>query len=118
MYQLTISVNLFVAPLPSPSNVTVSQVNNSHLTFTWNSVSPDCQAVHYEINATNCGLYPNTTSCGITCPNSTETNSVSCNIDINALAKGLPGTCAIIIQPVVCGNISGNLSIFNVSGIL
>jgi hypothetical protein len=100
-------------PWPSPNNITLSQINSSRLTFTWNSVSPNCQAVHYEIIATNCGQCPNTTSCGVTCPVSTETNSVSCDIDTLAT---LQEPCAIMIQPVICGNISGNSFIFNVSG--
>ena len=85
--------------------------------FTWNSVSPDCQAVHYEINTINCGQCPNATSChiGVMCPISTNTNSVSCGINFDALAT-LPVTCAIIIQPVICGNVSGNSSILNVNG--
>ena len=104
------------APLPGspPSNVTLFQINSSHLTFAWNPVSPDCQAVHYEINVTNCGQCPNITSCGIiiTCPISTDTNSVSCSI--NAILTALPKTCTIILQPVVCGSVYGNSSTFNV----
>ena len=101
-------------PWPPPSNVILSQINSAHLTFTWNPVAPNCQAVHYEINVINCGQCPNTTSCGIiiTCPISTDTNSVSCSI--NAMLNALPETCAIILQPVVCGSVYGNSSIFNV----
>ena len=104
---------LFTAALPPPSNIMLSKINSSHLTFTWNSVSPDCQAVHYLINATDCGQCPRTTSCAITCPTSTDTNSVLCDIDINTLTTGLLSleTCAVIIQPVVCGNVAGNSSI-------
>ena len=97
----------------------LSQINSSHLTFTWNdSVFSDYQAVyHYKINETNCGKYQNdSTSIGvISCPTSTDINSVSCVIDINTLAT-IPDTCAIIIQPVVCGNISGNQSVFLLNG--
>ena len=104
------------APLPPPNNVTLSMVNSSHLTFTWNSVSPNCQAVHYKINATNCGQCPSSTSCSVTCPIYTDTNSVSCGIsNINMLAT-LPETCAVIFQPVVCDNVSGNQSSFTVNG--
>ena len=123
-----IKLNFITAPFPwsPPSNVMLSQINSSHLTFSWNSVSADCQAVHYQINTTNCGQCPNfnITSCAITCsPMATstdlDTNSVSCAVNNNImLATGLLETCAIMIQPVVCGNVSGNSSIllFNVSG--
>ena len=105
------------APLPSPTDVTLSLINSSHLKFTWNSVSPNCQALHYKINITNCGQCSNATSCGITCPTSTDTYSVSCGIKMLAT---LLETCTvtIIILPVVCGNISGTpLAIkFSVNG--
>ena len=73
--------------------------------------------MHYKINTTNCGQCPNIASChsGVTCPISTNTNSVLCGIDFDMLAT-LPVTCAIIIQSVVCGNVSGNSSMFNVNG--
>jgi hypothetical protein len=115
----TYDIIKIIAPLPSPSNVTLSQINSSRLTFTWNSVSPDCQAVHYEITVTNCGQCPNTTSCGVICPISADTNSVSCIINENILSAtdlDLLETCVIMIQPVVCGIIiSGDSFIFNVS---
>ena len=60
--------------------------------------------MHYKINITNCGQCSNATSCGITCPTSTDTYSVSCGIEMLAT---LPETCTIIILPVICGNMSG-----------
>ena len=60
--------------------------------------------MHYKINATDCGQ----------CPNSTDTNSVLCGIDILTTLPETYYACAIIIQPVVCGNVSGNSSVFNV----
>ena len=82
------------APLPPPSNVMLSQINSSHITFTWNLVSPDCQALHYRINATNCGQ----------CPNTANTNSVTCAIPTSI---GFDQTCVLTVKAVVCGNASG-----------
>ena len=83
-----------IAPLPPPSNVTLSLVNSSHLTFTWNSVSLNCQALHYKINTTNCGQ----------CPSSTDTNSIACNIPNSITTEQ---TCVLTVEAVVCGNVSG-----------
>ena len=82
------------APLPPPSNVTLSKINSSHLTFTWNSVSPDCQAVHYKVNATNCGQ----------CPNTADSNSVTCTIPTNIAFEQ---NCVLAVEAVVCGDVSG-----------
>ena len=111
------SLNFISAPLSPQSNVMLSliMINSSHLTLTcnWNSVYPNCQAVHYKINVTNCGQCPNATSCGVLCPTSTNIKSISCIIKMLAT---LPETCTIIILPVVCGNMSGTPLEFIVNG--
>ena len=101
-------IHFISAPFPPPSNVTLSLINSSHLTLTWNSVSPNCQAVHYKINTTNCGQ----------CPNTADTNSVTCNISKNVAFEQI---CVLTVEAVVCGNVSGIPSeptVFVMNGLL
>ena len=87
------------APLPLLDNITLADVNRSQLTFSWSSSSQDCPAVHYNINATDCGK----------CSDMTTSNNVTCNY--NALsASTLPQTCSLRVQTVVCDDIVGTTS--------
>ena len=107
-------IQLITAPVPPPSSLNFSLVNNSHLIFTWNSISEslNCEAMHYIINTMECSQHQNHITVGIACPTSTDTNSVSCNIT----SATLPETCVIIIQPVVCSNVSRYQSVFPING--
>ena len=86
---------IFIDPLPSPGKIMLSEVNRNQLTFSWSSASQNCSALHYNINATNCGE----------CSETTTSNNVTCNYNSN-----LPQICTLTIQTVVCGNIVGTTS--------
>ena len=67
------------------------------LTFNWNqaAISSGCSAIHYNINASNCG----------SCPTTTSHISVTCT-DVPTD----DGVCIFAVQVVVCGNILVNTS--------
>ena len=50
--------------------------------------------MHYKINTTSCGQ----------CPNTADTNSVTCNIPNSITTEQ---TCVLTVEAVVCGNVSG-----------
>ena len=107
-------IKFITVPFLPPNSLNFSLINSNHVTFTWNSISEsiNCEAVHYKINTTECSQYQNNTGIGIACPTFTDTNSVSCNITLATF----PETCEIIIQPVVCGNVSRDQSVFPIDG--
>ena len=89
-----------VDSLPPSNNITLSEVSNEQLTFSWSPVTTNCPSVHYNINATNCG------SCSDRLSVTTSTSSlITCNISSTP-----PPTCTLTFQTVVCGSILGTIS--------
>ena len=71
------------------------EANSSQLIFQWSSVGPLCEAIHYHINASNCGHCPGVTNdTTVTCSGFSLDNQV----------------CLLAVQTVVCDNITGNES--------
>ena len=68
------------------------------LTFNWSSVSPECpsNSIHYNILVSNCG----------SCPTTTNYTTVTCT-DVPTDGS----VCTFAIQIVICGNITGNMSV-------
>ena len=67
------------------------------ITFNWSPVAPNCPAIHYNINTSNCG----------NCPTTTNHTTVTCT-DIPDTADN--ATCTFAIQAVTCEIIIGKLS--------
>ena len=83
-------MTLYVMPIVSPPpTITLSEINTDQLFFTWDSIYT---GVQYFVNASNCGV----------CPNSTYSNSVRCNF--TNITSHLY-ECSITIQTLVCGRI-------------
>ena len=80
--------------LSSPIRLHLNKVDfqSNQLTFDWNPVAPDCQAVEYHIRASNCG----------SCPITTNNTSVTCT-DVTS-----DGLCIFFVETVVCGSIITN----------
>ena len=74
------------------------EANASQLVFQWESVEPSCEAIHYFINASNCGH----------CPNVTNNTTVTCTGFF--LLDMYDQVCLLSVQTVVCGSITGNES--------
>ena len=71
------------------------EANSSQLIFQWSSVAPPCEAIHYHINASNCGH----------CPGVMNDTTVTCfgfSLDNQV--------CLLPVQTVVCDNIADNES--------
>ena len=87
------------APYPSPKQPSLSLVDLElrQTSFTWSPVAPDCPAIHYNILASNCG----------SCPTTTNHTNVTCT-EIPFEQNG--EICALSLQTVVCGNVTGNMS--------
>ena len=85
----------YVDPFPAPKNVHLFDVRPGLLSFTWNPVTQDCSALHYDIQ-TNCG----------NCANSTHSPSINCSLTNDHLSR----KCSIKVKSVTCGNISGSWS--------
>ena len=100
VYNISVSmINIeleFSSPLP-PENViwTTNYLPSNMITFTWNTNSPDCPAIHYNILASNCG----------SCPTTTNYTTVTCT-DVPTDGS----MCTFAVQTVVCGNITGESS--------
>ena len=96
---------LLADPFPPPINVELQSVNRSMLTFTWDPVAPSCPAIHYVINATNCGTCPTATnSTFITCTN--PHLEAVCNLDVQSVVcDSLVGRTAGSIQVMIRGNL-------------
>jgi hypothetical protein len=77
-----------------PPTITLSEINTDQLTFTWSSITTvtNLSGVQYFVNASNCGV----------CPNTTYSNSVRCNF-INITSN--LHVCSLTIITVVCGRI-------------
>ena len=82
---------------PSPSNLQLIGVAPQRLTFSWNSVAPNCAAIHYNIFAQDCGI----------CPGTTSHNTVVCH-DMEIIGKVI---CSFAVQIVrSCDGAVGNTS--------
>ena len=97
LYNYTIL--FFADPFPPPKDIHFTEANASlsQLVFQWEPVEPSCEAVHYLINASNCGH----------CPNVTNDTTVTCtgfSLDM------YDQVCLFSVQTVVCHNIIGNES--------
>ena len=83
----------FNTPLPPKSiNWMTNYPQPTLIAFIWNTYSPDCPAIHYNILASNCGNCPNTTN------------------HTTAICTGVPtdnSMCTFAVQTVACGNITG-----------
>lgn len=87
-------------PLPPPSNVMLTSVNRTQLTFSWDPPdnASDCLAVKYNILTENCG----------SCPMKSNTTTVDCT---NPQPQPNPGTtCAFTVQTEVCDGVVGGAS--------
>ena len=76
-------------------------INYPWINILWNTTSPDCPSIHYNILASKCG----------SCPTTTNYTSVTCT-DIPTDGS----ICTFAVQTVVCGNITGEssqVSLFN-----
>ena len=89
------SVLYFADPYPPPDTIYLMEANSSQLNFQWSSVAPLCEAIHYHINASNCGH----------CPSVTDDTTVTCSgfsLDNQV--------CLLAVRTVVCDNITGDES--------
>ena len=84
--------------MPPPNSAYLVKANVNQLTFIWNPVTPSCEAVHYLVNASNCGH----------CPNVTNDTTVICT-DFTLGTTSYNQECLLSIRTVVC-NITGNES--------
>ena len=80
---------------PPPSFVHISDLNRSHLIFSWRAPVRNCPSLSYKILATNCG----------DCPSSTNTTNTSCMIGTVTEIE-----CIFTLKTIVCGNILSNES--------
>ena len=93
--------NISDYPFKPPSDVHIVDVGLQMLTFSWSqNLNLSCDAIHYSISATSCGVCPSSTS--------KFNMSVTC-IDITLSPKSTM-LCSFSVLPVVCGNILGNTS--------
>ena len=92
-------LNITIDEYPPPEKLTLSivDVGLKQLTFSWSPVSPGCSAIYYNIQASNCGI----------CPNTTNYTNVTCT---NVLVNGSGSLCSFAVRTVVCQNITGNES--------
>ena len=86
---------------PPPDNVHLAQVSKNALTFQWEpGVCPN--SMGYKVNATNCGVCPNTTL--------TTCTSLTCVISSEFTASKKITFCSLSIETIVCGINTGNRS--------
>lgn len=86
-----------------PATVHVAQVTTNALTFQWEHGVKVCpvNVIGYKVNATNCGV----------CPNTTFSPSVTCVVSSVFNAYGNKSiTCALSVETTVCGTNTGNTS--------
>ena len=96
-YYLAIIFNI-ADPFPPPSNVMLTDVNPTQLTFSWDPAGTNCLAVKYSILAENCG----------SCPTKSNTTAAVCT---NPQSQPNPGTtCIFRVHTEVCEGIIGGAS--------
>lgn len=89
------NTNVYIDPFTPPNDIRLVDVQPQQVTFNWTAVDMLCQMVVYKIFSFNCGR----------CPPESASTSVTCT---DVIASGR--VCTFNVQPVVCGNITGNLS--------
>ena len=96
---------LFTAPYPQPNNVRLVDVKQEMLTFSWDSLGPNCESIVYGISST-CG------SCG---PTSTNTTTVNC---FNFQLSSDESMCTFSVTLMLCGNTGpSNMATVKLKGI-
>ena len=93
LYDLLFQSN--TTPFQPPNDIRLIQVQPGQLTFNWTSIDAQCDSVSYSIISSNCGQ----------CPSTTSSTNITCR---DSVASGQ--VCSLIVQAVVCGNITGNQS--------
>lgn len=84
---------------PPPDNVHLAQVSKNALTFQWEpGICPN--STGYKVNATNCGM----------CPNTTLSTSLTCVVSGVFTASIKTAFCSLSIETVACGINTGNRS--------
>ena len=81
-------------------NITLidQKLTSKNVTFAWNSISSQCPAIHYNINAKRCG----------NCPATTNHTNITCT-DVPMSESESEILCTLNVQVIVCTNIiSGN----------
>ena len=74
-------------------NIHLRNVSKNQLVFTWDPVNVTCPDVRYNIESTNCGV----------CPSSTSLTTVTCT-DLEIIDRQ---TCVFGVSTVTCSNIDG-----------
>ena len=91
---------LLHAASPSPPTDITWELIGSNVTnmamFMWSPVLSNCSKVKYNIDHSNCG----------SCPNTTTHTNITCTHITSSTLLG----CMLTVQTVVCGNISGDWS--------
>jgi hypothetical protein len=82
-------------------NITLvdQKLASNEVIFAWNSVSPQCPAIHYNISAEHCGI----------CPPTTDNTNITCT-DVPMIESESEIFCTLTVQVIVCTNISGNMT--------
>ena len=80
-----------------PDDIHISDISPNQLTIRWSPVSPtrNCPPVTYDIETTDCGM----------CPNTTSDTFITCT---NLIIDGQ--ICSIVIQTKACGSNSSEHS--------
>ena len=85
-------------PFKPPSDVRMVDVGLQMFTFNWSQpLNLSCDAIHYNVSATGCGV----------CPDSTSTSVICTDITLSPNSSML---CSLSVQPVICDHIFGNTS--------
>jgi DUF4097 and DUF4098 domain-containing protein YvlB len=83
---------------PPPDNVHLAQARKNALTFQWEpGVCP--ASTGYKVNATNCGV----------CPNTTLSTSLTCVVS-SVFTSKKSTFCSLSVETTVCGINTGNRS--------
>ena len=94
-YSLTLYKHCIAAPYSSPDNVRLTGVEEGLLTFSWDSLGPNCESANYRV-ISDCGG----------CPNNTNLTEVNCtDLQLSTEAR----ECSLRVHVVLCGGV-GNLS--------
>lgn len=79
---------LLTEPIQSPTDVHITDISSTFITFSWSAVASDCRNIKYNLYAENCGI----------CPFATFHTSASCN------SPTIDGRiCQFRAKSVVCG---------------
>ena len=83
---------------PPPDNIHLAQVSKNALMFQWGELGVCPNSIGYKVNATNCGV----------CPNTTLSTSVTCVV--SSMFTRNSSMCTLSVETTVCGNNRGNRS--------